>query len=405
MSWFEWKVAWRFLSASKSQSLLILLGISVGVSVQIFLGFLINGLQADLVNQTVGTSPHITISAQERVPRPLFADIDGSSQIADFSGREAGLRDWESTVDWLRGQPEFTAISPTLIESGFVRRGEKNLPTAVRGVDIDDADNIYDISGRMTAGEPTTAGSGILLGAGLADELNVLPGDSLQLTGAGGSQDRFLVEGIFDLGSSAINDSWIIMSLQRAQAFMQAPDQVSSIELQIGDVFAANAVADRLAGELPEVRADSWKRDNAQLLSALQSQSSSSLIIQFLVIVAVTLGISSVLAVSVVQKSKQIGILKAMGTRSRSAAAIFVIQGAVLGAFGSVFGVTFGTLLSRTFTQLVRDGAGDPLFPIEFDVPFVVLSAAVAILAGTLAGLIPAQQSKKLSPIEVIRGG
>ena len=134
MSWFEWKVAWRFLSSSRSQSLLILLGISVGVSVQIFLGFLINGLQADLVNQTVGTSPHITVSAQERVPRPLFSGAEEQSQIADFSSRETGLRGWESTADWLRERPEMTAVSPTLIESGLVRRGERTLPTAVRGV-------------------------------------------------------------------------------------------------------------------------------------------------------------------------------------------------------------------------------------------------------------------------------
>jgi lipoprotein-releasing system permease protein len=210
------------------------------------------------------------------------------------------------------------------------------------------------------------------------------------------------VAGIFDLESQPVNETWVIISRSRAQILFDLDNGMTEIELQVPDVFTAADRARELRAAFPELKWLSWQESNAALLSALRSQSSSSYMIQVFVLLSVTLGIASVLAVSVVQKARQIGILKAIGTLTRSVSRIFLVQGAVLGFTGSVLGTLGGWLLIRMFTA-VRSEAGG--FPITVEFGAVALSVAVATAAGTLAAFIPARRAAKLNPIEVIRNG
>ncbi len=141
------------------------------------------------------------------------------------------------------------------------------------------------------------------------------------------------------------------------------------------------------------------------MLSALSSQSISSYVIQAFVLLAVALGISSVLAVSVMQKSRQIGILKALGISTAGVSRIFLIQGALLGLIGSVLGSFLGGFLLWGFFTFTADEAGEPLFPITFDPLVFLLAIAVATLAGMGAAAIPARRAARLNTIEVIKNG
>jgi len=135
--WFEIKVAWRFLKSGKTQSFLILLGIIIGVSVQTFLGSLIGGLQQDLLDQTVGTSPHITIMSEDQTPRPLQIKNEKMVRLITFSDKDEGINRWQEIENNVRGIKEITAISPTINGSGFALRGQKNLAIVIRGVNIE----------------------------------------------------------------------------------------------------------------------------------------------------------------------------------------------------------------------------------------------------------------------------
>jgi lipoprotein-releasing system permease protein len=151
--------------------------------------------------------------------------------------------------------------------------------------------------------------------------------------------------------------------------------------------------------------AESWMTLNAQLLTALKSQSSSRYMIQFFVIVAVALGIASVLVVSVVQKSREIGILKAMGTTTGKVMRVFLIQGAVVGVVGSVLGSALGAGLALFFTTIARNPDGTPLFPITLDPQLFLTAAAVALFTGLIAAVVPARRASGLDPAVVIRNG
>lgn len=400
--WFEFKVAWRFLKSGKTQTLLILLGIVVGVSVQVFLGSLIGGLQQDLINQTVGTSPHITILPENETPRPLVVNEDKYSRIITFASSTSGINRWREIEEFLNGREQITEVSPTIDGSGFAVRGQKNLQVVMRGIELDKADGIYNINDNIVNGKADIGGNNIIIGTELANELELQPGDTLKLNTSEGISDNFIVRGIFDLGSKELNTSWIFMSMRRASTLFDFSDQISNIEVQISEVFASDQVADQIMSRFNNINAESWQRNNQQLLTALQSQSSSSLIIQIFVIIAVTLGIASVLAVSVVQKSRQIGILKAMGTRRKRVGIIFLIQGAILGLTGSILGALSGVGLSQAFVTFTRGESGEPLFPISIDPTFILISIVIATAAGMIAATIPARNSAKLNPIEVI---
>ena len=400
--WFELKVAWRFLKSGKTQTILILLGIIIGVAVQVFLGSLISGLQQDLINQTVGGSPHITVLPEDERPRPLVVNEDKFSRIVTFAGTQSGISRWREIEEYLNSVDEITEVSPTIDGSGFAIRGQKNLPIVLRGVEIDKANGIYNIEENIASGQTDIGGNNILIGTELARELELETGDTLKINTSGGVTDRFIISGIFDLGSKELNTSWIFLSMRRAATLLSFDDKISNIEVQIKDVFAANQISDQIMNRFESINAESWQRNNQSLLTALQSQSSSSLLIQVFVIIAVTLGIASVLAVSVVQKSRQIGILKAMGTKRRRVGLIFLIQGAILGLTGSILGALTGVGISQAFVTFTRNATGDPLFPITVDTTFIAISIIIATSAGMIAATIPARNSAKLNPIEVI---
>lgn len=242
------------------------------------------------------------------------------------------------------------------------------------------------------------------MGVTLQEELGLSLGDEIDLVTPEGTTETFVLSGFFDFKVSNINRSWLLADLKTAQDLFGA---VTSMEMQVEDVFAADLVAESIGEGLDPslVEITNWKEQNEELLSGLNGQSISSIMIQVFVMVSVILGISSVLAISVLQKSKEIGILKAMGIKDGAASAIFLLQGLILGIFGAILGVALGLGLSVAFTKFAVNTDGSPIIALYLNYEFIALSGGIAVVACLLASLIPARKSLKLNPIEVIRNG
>ncbi|HEY5465962.1 MAG TPA: FtsX-like permease family protein, partial [Clostridia bacterium] len=255
---------------------------------------------------------------------------------------------------------------------------------------------------------PAKAGE-VLIGSALADEIGIGPGDKLQIANPQGDKADWVVSGVFDLKVAALNKTWIVSDLNTVRSMFDrasSMERLTSIEMQVTDVFSADVVAAGISTSLPAgLAVTDWKAQNAELLSGLAGQSASSYMIQVFVLLAVALGIGAVLAVSVVQKSRQLGILKAMGIQDRAASLIFLFQGVILGLAGSAVGVAMGIGLSYAFSTFVQNPDGTPLVPFLLDIKFIALSVVTALLAATVAALVPARASSRLNPIEVIRNG
>lgn len=379
------QIATRFLKSSKGQTILIALGIAIGVSVQIFIGSLIQGLQKSLVDTTIGNQPQITLTS---------------------NNEEKLIADYEEIVERIsENEEEVINLSVAADGPALISKDEETYSILLRGFNIDDADKIFNIKESLVDGALPEKKGEVLLGVDLKEEAGISIGDKIELLANFGDTSTVTVTGFFNLGVASLNKSWTITNLETAQSIFSYDDQVTSINMQLKDVFLADTVADSIKErETSETLVvDNWKAQNEDLLSGLNGQSVSSIMIQVFVMISVLLGIASILAITVVQKSKQIGILKAMGIKDKDSSLIFLFQGLLLGVLGAILGVALGLLLAFTFTKFALNPDGTPVVPLFIDPVFITFSAVIAVAASVIAALIPARTSSKLSPIEVIR--
>jgi len=402
---FALRMAWRFLVHSRSQMFLVILGITAGVSIQIFLSSLISGLQANLIQQTVGDAAHVIIAPEDRTPASLLVNLGGTVAplLASPVKEESRIFSWQPVQGRLLELEGLRVASPLVEGPGIVRKGESSRNVVLKGVFLAYADLIYELRERMVQGVSQLGGNNVLIGKELAFDLRIRPGDAINLFTPSGKSGRFIVSGIFDLENKVVNSSWIFMELIPAQTLLGLEGAISAIEIQIEEVFQSERIAETLRREFPSYTIETWQTLNRQLLSALRSQSLSSYMIQFFVLLAVTLGIASVLVVSVTQRIREIGILKAMGTTNTGVSLIFLAQGAILGFLGSSLGALFGFLLISLFQQVARASGGAIGFSVAVNFSSLLLIVTVSTLASILASVAPARQATSLLPIEVIR--
>ncbi len=401
---FEWFIAIRYLREGKAQTALVLGGTTVGVAVLIFLTALISGLQRSLVGQTLSAQAHVLVKAPERVARPLPGPDRPADHVEKVPDRIRSIEQWQRVLAVLPAIPGVVAATPTAAGAAFATRGPATKAVTLRGIEPESFSRVIDIVPRMRSGRFALEGAEAIIGSVLASDLGVVVGDKVRLATPEGRGDVFTIAGIFDLGNKEVNARWVFVPLRSAQTLLDVPGGVTTIEVKVAEIFDAERVA-REISRRHGLAADSWMELNQQLLIGLRSQSASSWMIQGLVVLAVALGIASVLGVSVIQKSREIGILKATGTSTGMVQRIFLLEGALVGAAGSVLGAGVGSAMAIAFAGLARAPTGEPLFPVDLTPGLYLGAAAVAIVTGTLAAWFPASRAARLEPAEVIRYG
>jgi lipoprotein-releasing system permease protein len=403
---FELLVALRFLREGRFQTILLIAGVGVGVAVMVFLSALITGLQKNIIQQTLGTQAHIVLRVPEDAARRVIDRNDATvlSETVRAPQRLRAIESWPNVVTTASAFAGVRGVAPTLSGSAFASRGNANNAIQLYGVDPDSYRNIVDVASKLVSGEFVLTSDDAVIGRDLADDLGVSVGDKIRLSTTGERALVATVRGVFDLKNQTVNERWVFVPLRSAQTLLDLAGGVTAIEVVVDEIFSANTVADGLH-DRTGLTADSWMRTNQQLLVALRSQSSSSAMIQFFVVLAVALGIASVLVVSVVQKSKEIGILKAMGALTRRVNGVFLLQGGIVGLGGSIIGCAIGALLAVGFAAAARNADGSPLFPITLDMWLFGRAVLIATVTGVLAAIMPARRAAKLDPAVVIRYG
>ncbi len=381
----SFKIALRFLKSSKMQTLLIMMGLAVGIAVQIFVGQLLTNLQEGFLEETTGNASHVTVFPAED---------------------EIIIDNWESKVAGIQNIDGITAVSPAVDSPALIVKGSQSNSILVRGLDMTQAEAIYELAENTYEGDVPTNDTQVLVGKELATDLTLSVGDGLDIITPSQNTFTLWVSGIYDLGSAIVNERWIIVNIASAQSIYSLGDNITSIETQTTDIFTTDSTAEEVAAALGNspITVNNWKDDNPDFFSALASQGASSYMIQTFVLLSVVIGIASILSITVVQKSRQIGILKAMGIKDSQASLIFLYQGLLLGIGGAIMGVLLGAILFYGFIQALSS-SGDSIISSSFDINFLLLSGLIAVIASAMASLLPAIKSRKLDPIEVIRNG
>ena len=386
------------------QTLLIIVGVAAGVAVIAYVSALINGLQSNTLAKTLGAQAHISLRAPEDMVAPAARLEAGTAVLSDTQPRAQRLRsvaNWQALLPVLQATPGVAAVSPMVSGSGLALRGEAALAIALMGVELERYDRIVNLRSKVVAGRASLQPGEAIIGRELAADLGLRVGDRLTLR-TGLVSDSARVTALVDLGATDLNRRTVIVPLRAAQSLQGLPGGATHLDLTVTDVWAAQALADSLRRQHP-LRVESWQESNAQLVSALNAQSVSTTIIRSVVLVVVVLGIASVLVVSVVQKGREIGILRAMGATRAQMQRVFLLQGAVVGALGSLLGIALAVALVWAFTTFVRGSDGLPLFAITVPVPTALRVALIATLCGVLAAVAPARRAAAMDPAQAIR--
>lgn len=379
------KIAWRFLKDSKAQTLIIILGIAIGVSVQIFIGLLSKGLETTLLNKFIGNSPHITV---------CFA----KGGMEDWQNKKSKIKDVSKDID---------VVAPLAEQQAFIKLTDIKEPTRIRGFIPEDLNKLYDIKSKIYEGKMIENNGQALIGRELKERLDLKLGDKLNIVTIDKRNIELTVVGFYDLESAGLNRFWIFTDLKTAQDLIGFGDKVTSIEIGVVNPYLTDSISKKVSSSLnnKDLKVQNWKDENKLLLSGIIGQKICTVIIQFFVLLAAVLSIVSVLGITVTQKYKQIGILKAMGIRDDSAAFIFLMQAFILGIIGTVLGAELAMVYIKSFNTYIVTAEGKPVVDIVIDNKFIIVSSLIDIVASTLAAFLPAVKTYRLSPVEIIKSG
>jgi len=402
---FEWIAAARFMREGLAQTLLIIVGVALGVGVIVFMSALIAGLQSNIIRRTLNYMAPIVIVPPEQVARPQRAD-EPAAVTALVQPRSQQLRSidqWQKVRAQVEQAPGVIAVTPVVSGPGFALRGDANKAVNITGIEPETYLRVIGLADKIVAGRLVLGTSDIVIGIELAKDLGAGVGDKLRLTTASGAAETLTVVALFDFGNKGVNERNVYIGLRTAQNLLDLVGGVSSIEIKVDDPFAAEIIAQDIESRTG-LEADSWIKTNAQFFTAMAAQSLSNTLIRFFVGLTAALGIASVLVVSVVQKSKEIGILRAMGTSRGQVLRLFLLQGAFMGLVGSLFGSGLGWLFLLAWRGVARNPDGTPIFVIVVEPKLFLMAAMGATLVGTLAAVVPARRAAQLDPAVAIRG-
>ncbi len=410
----EFSIAWRYLRSRRGSRLLSLIsviaigGVLVGVSALIIIMGVMNGLQHDLREKILVGS----------------ADI----QVLPYG---AGLRlsNWRSVRDKVRASKGITAAAPFVQTQGVISNlAGFTTGAAVLGIEPEGTPgaNVTSIRSHAVLGDfrfvrDSVKLPGAVLGKILAAKLNAFPGDTIVLLGFGTLEmnastgaiipraDSMVVSGVFETQMYEYDNNYLYLDLKTAQHFAGLGEDVTGIEAQTNDRWKAPVIAESLRVSLDApVRAQDWQEQNRSLFSALQLEKLGMSVILLLIVVVAAFNIVGTLTMVVADKTREIGILRAMGMPARSIRRIFLIQGILVGAVGTGGGLLLGMLVS-TVLERYRLIALDPSvyfidhLPVISEPTDVIAIVLASMAIATLATLYPAAQAAKMYPVDAIR--
>jgi lipoprotein-releasing system permease protein len=403
---FEWVVAIRFLQEGKIQTGFIAVGIAIGVAVIVFMSALLAGLQSNFVNRVLTGQAHIQLLNQKETVRPLRDGVMGEEELAHIQvplQRLKGIDQWQSWATLLGQIPQVSVLSPSVSGAALASRGSATRSVSVVGVQPEVYFKIIPMADKIVRGQALINSESILIGTELASDLGLGVGDKLRLSSGTGRVQTLSVSGIFDLGNKAANTRNTFVALRTAQTLFDLVGGASVLDVTVRDVYTAETVAQHIH-RLTGLQADSWIKTNEQFFTAVKAQTTANTAIRFFVALSVGFGIASVLVVSVVQRSREIGILRAMGVTRGQVLRVFLIQGGLLGLGGAVLGSGMGALALFLWQRFMRNTDGTVMFPLVFDSSLLIETLLLATLTGLLSAFAPALRAARLDPVVAIRG-
>jgi len=409
---FETFIGWRYLKAKRKQTFISLItfislaGVALGVTALIVVLAVMNGFQEDVKNKILGVTSHMVVL---RYGQPM----EDYEKLMPVVEKVKGV---VSAEPFIYSQVMINALGGV---TGAILRGADPLLPATRQrlESIIKSGRLADLAGEEPgSSEPART---IIFGVELARQLGVMVGDTVrlvspmgQITPLGGRAPRvrdFKVVGIFESGMYEYDSTLAYISLRQAQDFLNLGPSVTGLEVKVEDIYQADKVREAVTAELgPSYWAKDWMQMNRNLFSALKLEKAAMFIILTLTVLVAAFNIISTLIMVVMEKTRDIAILKSMGAASLSIMKIFVFQGLIVGMIGTLTGLAGGIFLCELlakykFIQLPSDVYYITTLPVRMEALDVALITFSAVFISFLATLYPAWQASRLDPVEALR--
>ncbi len=396
---YAFKIASRYLTASKAQTALLVLGVAVGVFIFIFMSALIGGLAEFIMARTAGDISHVTLQAEPVDPVLLHSFTGTTLLVQEPSTQKDALRDATNFLSLITDLPQVKAVSPQIAGSGVLRRGTKVAQVSIIGLEPGQESAILDLAGYMVGGDVQLRSGVVLLGKQLAEDLGLTLGQSVQVQSANGIDAALSVTGIYQIGAGGLDRRSIYVSLSTARTLFAMPQGLTRIEVKLFDLYAADAVTAHITA-LTGLPAKSWTEDGAQLLEALSAQAQTGYFLKTFAMITIIIGVASSILLSTYRRRPEIGIMRAMGASRRFVVLVFVLQGALIGLLGGLCGAAVGYLALLPFPT--RDAFRSGTLPIDITQGSYGLAIALTFIGAVAASILPARAAARVDPVTAI---
>ncbi|HPH82201.1 MAG TPA: ABC transporter permease [Flavobacteriales bacterium] len=411
------RIALVHLSSRKKQTLVAMLGVTFGISMFIIMISFMTGVNDFLMDLTLDGSPHIHLYNPVKIDRPPLASatydttknwilIHHQRPKQELPRIKNGIQ----ILEQIRKTPGVFQASPQLNTQVFFNNGPLQFAGTVMGIDVMAENSMYKLYEKMELGTVDrllTNREGILMGDRLAKKMNVSLGDRVSLTTPQGGTFLLKVVGIFSFGISAIDDTRCYVNLQTAQKLLGKPiDYFTDINLKMVDYRRAAELAPLLEQRFG-YKAEDWQTANAGILAGEVVRNSMTYVVAVTMLIVAGFGIYNIMNMTVVNKMRDIAIMKATGFEGKNIISIFLLQSVIIGILGALMGVALGALISYGIDQIpfpARDIIKLDTFPVSYKFKHYFLGIFFGFITTLFAGYFPSKKASKVDPVAIIRG-
>lgn len=406
-------IALAHLRKRKRQTLVSVLGVAVGVGFFIAIAAMMQGFQNYFVSQIIDVSPHIVMKDEFRsAPRQPVEQLypDAAVQLAGVKPKDEprGIRNGQSITDELARLPGLH-VAPSLQGQVFLRYGSKDTSATLIGIEPERERRVTKIERDLTVGELDelrTVANGIILGEGLAYKIGVFPGDSVNAVSPKGVIMRMKVVGLFRTGITTMDNGLAYALLKKAQVLAGRTNVVNQIRMRLDDITAAERLAASIESRF-RYRTESWQETNRNVLGIFVVQNGIMYSTTGAILVVAAFGIFNIIATVVMEKIRDIAILKSIGLDEGDIRQIFLIEGSLVGIVGALLGWGVGYGLTEVLASIRFEIEGfvkTQGFYLAYSIGHYLIAAGIAIAAAIAAAYLPARKAARVNPVDIVRG-
>lgn len=410
-------IALTHLLAKKRQTIIAMLGVTFGISMFIVMISFMQGVNQFTLDLALDGSPHVriynpikndrkSIIEQQGGPADAMYIVHHQKPKSELPKIKNGMRILRELEQW----PGVQQAAPNLSTQVFYNSGSVQFAGSMIGCDILKENVMYDLENKLETGaleDLLTNPDGILLGNELAEKMNVKVGDRISISTPQGTILLMRVVGTFSFGFSAVDGMRSYATLASVQKILQKdPQYITDIVIRLEDYTQAKTLSKTLS-QIYGYTAEDWETTNAAILAGEVIRNVMTFVVSLAMLVVAGFGIYNIMNMSILNKLKDIAILKATGFESGNIVSIFLLQSLIIGVLGGVLGVLTGGFFSYLISITpFPSGTGFNIetFPVLFEVKYYITGILFGFLTTLFAGWFPARRASRVDPVDIIRG-